>query len=70
MEKSDQDNKAQRENLDEADEERKSDRVSEYHFFVARDIQGGGRELTGKDAESGEKKEIEEDRSVTFFLSE
>ncbi len=70
MEKTDQDKTAQSENHDESPIARKSERVSEYHFFIAKDIQASGQELTGKDAEGGEKKESEKDRSVAFFLSD
>lgn len=70
MEKTDQDRTAQSENDDKASIERKSEKVSEYHFFIEKDRQVIGRELTGKDAEGGEKKESEKDRSVAFFLSD
>jgi hypothetical protein len=70
MEKSDRVDTAQRENLDEAVRKSRSGKVSEYHFFIAKDVDEEGRELTGKDTKSGEKKEIEADQSVAFFLTD
>ena len=70
MEKPDQDKTAQSENCNGSSIERKSERVSEYHFFIKREIQSGEREVSGKDAEGGEKKGTEKERSLNFFLSD
>jgi hypothetical protein len=70
MEKPDQDKTAQSENCNGSSIERKSERVSEYHFFIKRDKHSGNQEVSGKEADVGEKKESEKDRSVAFFLSE
>lgn len=70
MERSDQDRTGQSKDHEETASERKPDRVSEYHFFIKREIQTGGQEVSGKDAEGGKQKETEKDRSVAFFLSD
>ena len=70
MERSDRDKTGQSEDHGETAIARTTDRVSEYHFFIKRDIQSGEPEVSGKDAEGGEKKETEKERSLNFFLSD
>ena len=70
MERSDRDKTGQSEDHGETAIARTTDRVSEYHFFIKRDKHSGNQEVSGKEADVGEKKESEKDRSVAFFLSE
>ena len=70
MEIREKDNSAQDSDRKEEIKEVKSEKISEYDFFVSKDVQDSGKMLAKEEAKDSKKGALKPDQSASFFLSE